>query len=95
MAESPESLESLPRTHILVGNPGYPVVMLSAENDFATLTVQHWKPDVRAGDKMLIGADLDTCWTYIVTANTKADDRTWKARLMRHSRVQGIKGAIV
>lgn len=97
MAETAETPETHPKTHVLVGNPGYPVTMIAAENNFATLTIVHWRPDVRVGDKVVIGSDLATAWTYIVTRNAPRPPHEggFKARLMRHSNHVGVKGMLV
>lgn len=95
--ETPATPETLPKTVVLVGNPGYPVAMVAAENNFATLTIVHWRADLRPGDKVVIGRDIDTAWTYIVTRNAPRPPHEggFSARLMRHSLHVGVKGMLV
>lgn len=61
-----ESKAKVGKLHVLVGNSGYPVLMLSAENDFETMRIFYWSKDVAVGDRVLIGPDFATAWTYRV-----------------------------
>lgn len=81
----------------MVGNPGWPLLMIDGQNDFGTMTVRHWNPEITVGDRLLVGRTLETAWTYLVTAQgpDPADARSLRARLIRHNDRIGVSGVLI
>lgn len=71
------------KVHVLLGNPGYPVLMLSSREAFRLLTVEHAETDIAIGDAMVIGPSAEASVPYVVTANARVSPSRWKASLER------------
>ena len=59
----------VPRVHDCTGSPGYPVRMIAMNDEWRELLVEHYNPEIRAGDQMIVGRDVLTKLTYWVTRN--------------------------
>ena len=71
-----------PKVHILLGNPGYPVRMLSMQGT-THMTIEHYEAGIRVGDALVIGTDLDKALTFVVLANARTRPERWRAQLKR------------
>lgn len=71
------------KVHVLIGNPGYPVLMLSSRDGFRSMTVEHAETGVSVGDAMVIGPSVESSVPYVVTDNRRATPARWRAELTR------------
>lgn len=58
-----------PRVHDCTGSPGYPIRMIAMNYEWRELLVEHYNPEIRPGDQMIVGRDALTKLTYWVTRN--------------------------
>lgn len=86
------------KTHYLLGlSMGYPVLVLDREADedglHRSMRVHIYKRGVEVGDRVVLGRDVDTCMTYIVTAIAEVQSSSWtrwEAQLLLLSLKRGL-----